>query len=118
MHRSAPSASAGATPLARAVIDLHCHILSGVDDGALDLADSVALGRQADRDGVAIVCATPPTSATTTMSASPSSPIAWPSSTRRSRTRARARDAGMRSDRGAQRDGPCLRGGLGSGGHG
>jgi protein-tyrosine phosphatase len=46
-------------PLARAVIDLHCHILSGIDDGALDLADSVAMGRQADRDGVALVCATP-----------------------------------------------------------
>jgi protein-tyrosine phosphatase len=41
------------------VIDLHCHILPGVDDGALDLADSVAMGRQADADGVALVCATP-----------------------------------------------------------
>jgi protein-tyrosine phosphatase len=41
------------------LIDLHCHILSGIDDGALDLADSVAMGRQADRDGVALVCATP-----------------------------------------------------------
>jgi protein-tyrosine phosphatase len=33
------------------VIDLHCHILAGVDDGALDLADSVAMARQADADG-------------------------------------------------------------------
>jgi protein-tyrosine phosphatase len=41
------------------VIDLHCHILPGVDDGALDLADSVAMARQADRDGVGLVCATP-----------------------------------------------------------
>jgi protein-tyrosine phosphatase len=41
------------------VIDLHCHILLGIDDGALDVADSVAMGRQADRDGVALVCATP-----------------------------------------------------------
>jgi protein-tyrosine phosphatase len=41
------------------VIDLHCHILPGVDDGALDLADSVAMGRQADADGVGLVCATP-----------------------------------------------------------
>jgi protein-tyrosine phosphatase len=41
------------------LIDLHCHILPGVDDGALDLADSVAMGRQADADGVALVCATP-----------------------------------------------------------
>jgi protein-tyrosine phosphatase len=41
------------------VIDLHCHILPGVDDGALDLADSIAMARQADADGVALVCATP-----------------------------------------------------------
>jgi protein-tyrosine phosphatase len=41
------------------VIDLHCHILPGIDDGALDLADSIGMGRQADRDGIALVCATP-----------------------------------------------------------
>jgi protein-tyrosine phosphatase len=41
------------------VIDLHCHILPGVDDGALDLADSVAMARQADADGVSLICATP-----------------------------------------------------------
>jgi protein-tyrosine phosphatase len=41
------------------VIDLHCHILAGLDDGALDLADSVAMARQADADGVALICATP-----------------------------------------------------------
>jgi protein-tyrosine phosphatase len=41
------------------VIDLHCHILAGVDDGALDLADSVAMARQADADGVVLICATP-----------------------------------------------------------
>jgi protein-tyrosine phosphatase len=41
------------------MIDLHCHILAGVDDGALDLADSIAMARQADADGVALVCATP-----------------------------------------------------------
>jgi protein-tyrosine phosphatase len=41
------------------VIDLHCHILPGLDDGALDLDDSVGMGRQADRDGVRVVCATP-----------------------------------------------------------
>jgi protein-tyrosine phosphatase len=40
-------------------IDLHCHILPGLDDGALDLADSVAMGRQADADGIELVCATP-----------------------------------------------------------
>lgn len=42
-----------------AVIDLHCHILPGVDDGALDLADSLAMARQAVNDGIERVCATP-----------------------------------------------------------
>jgi len=41
------------------VIDLHCHILPALDDGALDLADSVAMARVAERDGIAVVCATP-----------------------------------------------------------
>jgi len=40
-------------------IDLHCHVLPDVDDGALDLRDSVGMGRQADRDGVGTICATP-----------------------------------------------------------
>jgi protein-tyrosine phosphatase len=41
------------------VIDLHCHILPGIDDGAADLADALAMGRQADADGIELVCATP-----------------------------------------------------------
>jgi protein-tyrosine phosphatase len=41
------------------VIDLHCHILPALDDGALDLADSVAMARQAAADEIGIVCATP-----------------------------------------------------------
>jgi protein-tyrosine phosphatase len=41
------------------VIDLHCHILPGLDDGALSLEDSLAMARQAKEDGIAIVCATP-----------------------------------------------------------
>lgn len=41
------------------MIDLHCHILPALDDGALDLADSVAMARQAERDGIELVCATP-----------------------------------------------------------
>jgi protein-tyrosine phosphatase len=41
------------------VIDLHCHILPGLDDGALSLDDSVAMARQAEQDGIAVVCATP-----------------------------------------------------------
>jgi len=41
------------------VIDLHCHILPGVDDGALDVRDSLAMARQAQTDGIEMVCATP-----------------------------------------------------------
>jgi protein-tyrosine phosphatase len=41
------------------LIDLHCHILPGVDDGALDVADSVAMARGAQADGISVVCATP-----------------------------------------------------------
>ena len=43
----------------RAPIDLHCHILPGIDDGARDLADAVAMARQAERDGIGAICATP-----------------------------------------------------------
>jgi protein-tyrosine phosphatase len=41
------------------VIDLHCHILHALDDGAIDLDDSLAMARQAESDGIEIVCATP-----------------------------------------------------------
>ena len=41
------------------MIDLHCHILPELDDGAVDLADSVEMARQADEDGIALICATP-----------------------------------------------------------
>ena len=41
------------------MIDLHCHILPGLDDGARDLDDSLAMASQAERDGIAAVCATP-----------------------------------------------------------
>lgn len=41
------------------LIDLHCHLLPGVDDGALDLDDSLAMARRAVAEGVEAVCATP-----------------------------------------------------------
>ncbi len=41
------------------MVDIHCHILPGLDDGARNLADSVAMARQACADGIEIVCATP-----------------------------------------------------------
>jgi protein-tyrosine phosphatase len=41
------------------VIDLHCHILDAIDDGARDADDSVGMARQAEADGIEAVCATP-----------------------------------------------------------
>lgn len=41
------------------MIDLHCHILPNLDDGALSMEDSVAMAKQANDDGIEAVCATP-----------------------------------------------------------
>jgi protein-tyrosine phosphatase len=41
------------------MIDLHCHLLPGLDDGARDLDDAVAMARQAEADGITAICATP-----------------------------------------------------------
>jgi protein-tyrosine phosphatase len=41
------------------VIDLHCHILPGIDDGADDLATSVAMAEAFVADGVTHVACTP-----------------------------------------------------------
>lgn len=41
------------------MIDLHCHILPALDDGALDLDDSLGMARQAVNDGIETICATP-----------------------------------------------------------
>lgn len=41
------------------MIDLHSHILPGVDDGARTMADSVAIARDAVDDGVVAIVATP-----------------------------------------------------------
>ncbi len=46
-------------PVLTAAVDLHCHILPGLDDGARDVDDAVAMARQAEEDGIAAVCATP-----------------------------------------------------------
>jgi protein-tyrosine phosphatase len=43
----------------RPTIDLHCHILPGIDDGARDIEDAIAMARQAQTDGIQRVCATP-----------------------------------------------------------
>ncbi len=41
------------------MIDLHCHLLPGIDDGAADLAESLTMARQAVADGIAVVACTP-----------------------------------------------------------
>jgi len=41
------------------LIDLHCHILPGIDDGAASLEKSLVMARQAVRDGIQTVVATP-----------------------------------------------------------
>lgn len=41
------------------MIDLHCHILPGIDDGAKDLSDSVAMARKAVEQGIDTIVATP-----------------------------------------------------------
>jgi protein-tyrosine phosphatase len=41
------------------LIDLHCHILPGIDDGARTVGDSREMARLAARDGVTVVVATP-----------------------------------------------------------
>lgn len=41
------------------MIDLHCHILPGLDDGPTDVEHSVEMALQADRDGIHTICATP-----------------------------------------------------------
>jgi protein-tyrosine phosphatase len=41
------------------VIDLHSHVLPGVDDGARTIEDSVAIARAAVADGVQMLAATP-----------------------------------------------------------
>jgi protein-tyrosine phosphatase len=53
------------------VIDLHSHILPGVDDGPATIAESIEIARRASADGVRVIAATPhvrddyPTSADT-----------------------------------------------------
>ncbi|HTX30390.1 MAG TPA: CpsB/CapC family capsule biosynthesis tyrosine phosphatase [Solirubrobacteraceae bacterium] len=41
------------------MIDLHCHILPELDDGARDLDDALGMAWQAEADGIEAVCATP-----------------------------------------------------------
>lgn len=41
------------------MIDLHCHILPGLDDGAKTIQDSLEMARQAVREGITAIVASP-----------------------------------------------------------
>lgn len=41
------------------MIDLHCHLLPGLDDGARDLDEALAMARAMAQEGVRVVAATP-----------------------------------------------------------
>ncbi len=41
------------------MIDLHCHLLPGIDDGSPDLAASLEMARMAVADGITVVACTP-----------------------------------------------------------
>ncbi|EOV9526563.1 tyrosine-protein phosphatase [Bacillus cytotoxicus] len=41
------------------MIDLHCHILPGIDDGAQTITDSLAMAKQAVSEGIHTIVATP-----------------------------------------------------------
>ena len=41
------------------MLDLHCHILPGIDDGAASLDEALAMARFCVRDGITHVVATP-----------------------------------------------------------
>ncbi|MFD1851245.1 tyrosine-protein phosphatase [Oceanobacillus bengalensis] len=41
------------------MIDLHCHILPGLDDGAKSITESLAMGKEAEKEGIEKIVATP-----------------------------------------------------------
>lgn len=54
-HGAVRGSHGGATGM----IDLHCHMLPGIDDGAPDLAVALAMARMAVADGITTVACTP-----------------------------------------------------------
>lgn len=60
--RRAPPPERAAPPHARSsrpVIDLHCHLLPGIDDGPADLGGTLAMAQLHAKAGVEVVAATP-----------------------------------------------------------
>lgn len=41
------------------MVDIHCHLVPGIDDGASDLDDSLAMARMAVDDGIGVIVVTP-----------------------------------------------------------
>ena len=41
------------------MIDLHNHILWGVDDGSKDIDESIEMAKEAEKDGIKTIAATP-----------------------------------------------------------
>ena len=41
------------------MIDIHCHILPGIDDGAQNIHDSIDMAKEAVREGMTTIIATP-----------------------------------------------------------
>jgi protein-tyrosine phosphatase len=50
---------AAAASLQAAVIDIHCHVLPGLDDGPSNMDFSLAMARRASKTGVQVMVATP-----------------------------------------------------------
>ncbi|MBO4356498.1 MAG: hypothetical protein J5850_06575 [Clostridia bacterium] len=42
-----------------AIVDIHCHILPGVDDGSSDMLESVSMAKRAESNGLIAIVATP-----------------------------------------------------------
>jgi len=53
------SLDSGAIFRARAMFDLHCHLLPAIDDGPVDLATALEMARMAVADGITTVACTP-----------------------------------------------------------
>ena len=59
-RRSLPAQQIPATrTYTRSVIDLHSHVLPGIDDGATDMEQTLELLRTMEEDGIEVVAATP-----------------------------------------------------------
>lgn len=54
-----PAQRAIPVPVTDAMIDLHCHLLPGIDDGAPDLATALEMARIAVSDGIEVTACTP-----------------------------------------------------------